>query len=519
MAKTSTTHPLRIDAIPFADGAKLGLTLCPGKKQTHAATGAWDRDLALDLQAILDWGAKAVVTLMEDHELHRFKVPGMGDEVEAKGMDWYPLPIQDGGVPDASFERAWSYAGHRLRSLLTAGKREVVHCLGGLGRTGTIGARLLVDLGWSPQDAIIAVRKARPGAIETPTQERYVLALERSPIPDCLTARILGCILGGAVGDAFGYEIEFDSLATIRNRFGHDGIRYPILHDGQLIVSDDTQMSLFTAEGLLRAMNADKGADVVQVISEIRQAYLDWLLTQGSSWNQWQPAGRLCTVRTMRQRRAPGNTCMSALQAGGRGTVDARANDSKGCGGVMRTAPIGLITAWDERTAFEVGARASAITHGHPSGYLSGGAMAAIVRSLIGGADLGDAAAQTIEIARTWGENEETVSAIRLAFDLAKKPDQRPEDAIRLLGQGWVGEEALAIGLYAALVGGSFTETLVIAANHDGDSDSTASIAGQLFGAWKGVTEIPHAWVRRLDVIEPIYEVLDGLLSAYSQSP
>jgi ADP-ribosyl-[dinitrogen reductase] hydrolase len=155
----------------------------------------------------------------------------------------------------------------------------------------TVGARLLVDLGWSPQDAIIAVRKARPGAIETPTQERYVLALQRRPICDSLIARVLGCVLGGAIGDAFGYEVEFDSLATIHNRFGGDGISQPAFHDGQLIVSDDTQMSLFTAEGLLRAMNADKGADVDQVIGEIRDAYLDWLLTQGSSWNQWQPAG------------------------------------------------------------------------------------------------------------------------------------------------------------------------------------------------------------------------------------
>ena len=82
-------------------------------------------------------------------------------------------------------------------------------------------------------------------------------------------------------------------------------------------------------------------------------------------------------------------------------TIDARANNSKGCGGVMRTAPIGLISSWDERVAFDVGARASAITHGHPYGYLSGGAMAALVRLLVTGASLEAAAEQTIEITKT----------------------------------------------------------------------------------------------------------------------
>jgi ADP-ribosylglycohydrolase len=144
----------------------------------------------------------------------------------------------------------------------------------------------------------------------------------------------------------------------------------------------------------------------------------------------------------------------------------------------MRTAPIGLIGAWDERVAFAVGARASAITHGHPSGYLSGAALAALVRLLAAGAALEDAAEQTIEITKRWAENVETVAAIRLALDLARRRQERPEEAVRSLGKGWVGEEALAIGLYAALVGGSFIEALAVAANHDGDSDSTASIAG-----------------------------------------
>jgi ADP-ribosyl-[dinitrogen reductase] hydrolase len=214
------------------------------------------------------------------------------------------------------------------------------------------------------------------------------------------------------------------------------------------------------------------------------------------------------------RRRAPGNTSMSALAAGGLGTTTARINNSKGCGGVMRTAPIGLMTAWDAERAFELGAGAAAITHGHPSGYLSGGAMAATVRLPVDGVALREAAKQAVGLAATWSDSGETMTALRKALELAQTCSQSHDESIRLLGQGWVGEEALAIGLYAALAGGSFAETLAIAANHDGDSDSTASIAGQLCGAWHGVAGIPHRWVGRMDVIEPIYEITYDLISA-----
>jgi ADP-ribosyl-[dinitrogen reductase] hydrolase len=513
VVKTSVTHPIRIDEIPLDNGAMLGLTFCPGKKQPYALAGAWDRSLELDLRVIADWDARAFVTLMEDQELVRFQVPKLGEAVEALGIDWYQLPIPDGHVPDGGFERAWSYVGCRLRSLLADREKVLIHCRGGLGRTGTIAARLLVELGLSPEFAKDRVREARPGAIENDAQERYVRNLKPISVPDSLATRILGCVLGGAIGDAFGYEVEFDRLSGIRAGFGPDGIRQPVFHAGRLIVSDDTQMSLFTAEGLLRALAAGVQPDPGPVVGEIRAAYLDWLLTQGSSWNHWQARGRLAHVRSLRQRRAPGNTCMSALRAGGYGTIETKINNSKGCGGVMRTAPIGLVRLWDARAAFAIGARASAITHGHPSGYLSGGAMAAIVHLLIVGASLERAVEQVIELTTAWSDGGETVAAVRHALDLARSRSQPHEEAIRSLGEGWVGEEALAIGLYAALVGQSFRETLAIAANHDGDSDSTASIAGQLWGARNGVAEIPHGWVRRLDVIEPIYEVMDGLIS------
>lgn len=130
-ARTSLTHPLRIDrlAVPGLPGA-LGLTFCPGKRQPRAATGAWDRDLALDLQAVVRWGAACVVSLMERRELLALGVPGLGAAVRALGLAWHQLPIPDGGVPDAAFEARWQEVGAELRERLRAGENVVLHCKG-----------------------------------------------------------------------------------------------------------------------------------------------------------------------------------------------------------------------------------------------------------------------------------------------------------------------------------------------------------------------------------------------------
>jgi protein-tyrosine phosphatase len=161
----------------------IGVTFCPGKYDPHAQTGSWDRDLALDLDAIRKWGATAVVTLVEDKELSLLKVPQLGEEVRQRGMAWYHLPIVDVSTPDEDFERAWESAGEELRALLKRGADVVVHCRGGLGRAGTIAARLLVELGMDPKTAVATVRSARPGAVETREQETFVLNLQSKSGP------------------------------------------------------------------------------------------------------------------------------------------------------------------------------------------------------------------------------------------------------------------------------------------------------------------------------------------------
>jgi ADP-ribosyl-[dinitrogen reductase] hydrolase len=527
--KTSLSHPLRIDAIETPAGGLLGVTFCPGKKDRHAA---WDRDLAADVQAIADWGASLLVTLIEEHEFGMLGVELLGERVQAAGLAWLHLPIRDVDVPDQRFEKGWHAANARVHAILQARGRVVVHCRGGLGRAGTVAARILVEQGVDAREAIRRVRNARPGAIETSPQERYVLELKARPAAAARTtaaksdagtvplapldrrARIRGCLLGGAVGDAFGYCVEFERWPQIERRFGPRGIQEPELRGGRLIASDDTQMSLFTLEGLLRAIG--RGED--DIVESIRLAYLDWLRTQERGAVAARLAGKLARHPALQHAREPGSTCLSALRQGGRGTREQPINDSKGCGGVMRVAPLAFYPErFGLQVAFDLGARAAALTHGHPSGYLSAAALVGILHALIQGGP-GDEASRgreqlvgavkaVLPLLQRLPGSEETVAALHHATQRAEEQADLRK-AVRSLGLGWVGEEALAIGLYACLVATGFEDAIRIAANHDGDSDSTASIAGQIYGAWQGERVVPARWIERLDVLEPVEELL-----------
>ena len=334
IAKTSQSHPLRIAQVGIRDGrGAIGLTFCPGKKHTGMISGAWDRDLCIDMKAIEDFGATALVTLMEDAELDAVHVRPDCLRAEAleHGIEWHYLPVADVDIPDRRFEDMWTYSGLRLRNILKCGGKVVVHCRGGLGRTGTIAARLLVEFGDEPKVAIKKVRAARPGTIETQAQENYVkncLPVRFARVDESQEERALACLLGGAIGDAFGYAVEFSSLAEIHKKFGEVGINSPVRHHGKLVVSDDTQMTLFTLEGLLRAIeNQASTRDLY--LREIRNSYLDWLDTQNGSVPDKNVHGWLVREKSMRALRAPGNTCLSALKTGGIGSIKQPINDSQ----------------------------------------------------------------------------------------------------------------------------------------------------------------------------------------------
>jgi protein-tyrosine phosphatase len=175
LPRTSVTDPLRIDEVRVhSEAGMIGVTFCPGKCGDSVLGRPWERDLAADLDVIACWGAQAVLTLLELHEMAELGVSDLGERIAERGIAWHHLPIVDLSEPGAEFERRWLSAGLAARKLLQEGRNVLVHCRGGRGRAGTVAACLMIELGISPREAIRKVRAARHGAIETSGQERYV---------------------------------------------------------------------------------------------------------------------------------------------------------------------------------------------------------------------------------------------------------------------------------------------------------------------------------------------------------
>lgn len=320
-----------------------------------------------------------------------------------------------------------------------------------------------------------------------------------------------GCLVGGGAGDALGYAVEFLHEEMIFDRYGPAGIQAYSLMDGAALISDDTQMTLFTAKGLLE----HKGENPVH---SVNLSYLDWLRTQQSPFTGEDKAF-LMDEEKLYSRRAPGNTCLFALERGGMGTPEHAVNDSKGCGGVMRAAPAGLYTERKGASltdALRLGAGVAALTHGHPLGWLPGAALAGMVHLLVAGErDIPGAAERVLhEMQRCWPDREETAAFaayLRFALQLAAN---RKEDLsnIHRLGEGWVGDEALGIAVYcAARYPDDFEKALLAAVNHNGDSDSTGAICGNILGARLGLQGIPEKFLHHLELKDLILHTADRL--------
>ncbi|MBB5154743.1 ADP-ribosylglycohydrolase family protein [Saccharopolyspora phatthalungensis] len=438
-------------------------------------------------------------------------VPDESDAVrEIPGRQLFDLGATD---PELWIELNPSEAGQGLRLRLL---------IQGLGTV----------LGLLPQLAQeSAARQAEQPGADTQQPQPAAQAQSAEAPPDA-HERFMGSMLAGAVGDALGYAIEFHDIGLIRQHYGDAGLTAPVLRDGVAQISDDTQMMLFTLEGLIRAHVARRiNPSDNDPVPEVQHAYQRWFHTQNQPWERAggpytrhlrQPDGWLITHRELFSARAPGSTCMSALanfaQTHRHASPQFRINDSKGSGGVMRAAPV-AVWSNDPAEVFYAAVGTAALTHSHPSGFLSAGVLAVIVHQLIRAVPLPESVRMARDLLLRWRGHEEQLQIIDAAVELAKKGPVTPEELKDALGQGWVGEEALAIGLYAVLATDNLRDALLLSVNHSGDSDSTGIVCGNIAGAIYGTRAIPPDWLATLELRELVAALAKDALVEFSPGP
>jgi len=498
--RTSLTHPLQIDAFPVASGI-LGLTLAPGKKCSSVFGADWDRDLALDVQSLLAWDADMVISLTTREEMEEMRIAGLGEVLAVHGIKWKHLGFPDGSAPNAEWWSAWEGASPKIHRVLERGGKVVIHCRGGLERAATVAALLQLERGIELDEALQVIAAARRGAGPLP-QQRAALEERFQPL-DPFARQIRDCLLGGAIGDAMGAEIEFWSVDEILDRFPN-GITELLPHDGFVgAVTDDTQMTLFLAEGLIRAVRRGLERGICHPPSVVHDAFHRWLSTQDGLIDGEIAQGLLSDGR-LHARRAPGLTCLAALRA--RNPLGKPAsNNSKGCGTIMRTAPVAFAPCVDP---VRLARDCAALTHGHKTGQAAAGAFTQILRLVANGVELGEAARKAADC-----DDHATEDAIHRA--LAAPRDGRWQ-TVQSLGAGWVAEETLSIAIYAGLSAESFGHGLQIAVCHSGDSDSTGAVAGNLLSLLFPAEVSHHPFAKLVECRDLIERVSRNLAAASS---
>lgn len=343
------------------------------------------------------------------------------------------------------------------------------------------------------------------------------------------TNKYTGCLIGGAAGDALGYPVEFMRDLQIISAYGNYGITEYALKNGVALFSDDTQMSLFTATALLTADAENSGIfDSDKHLKAIAGSYIDWLKTKNSNHCSCDPHCWLANINGLYSSRGPGLTCLDAISSfssGTYGTMEKPINDSKGCGGIMRVAPIGLWGNTRKMPIEEIAllaAKSAALTHGHILGYIPAAAMSHIIYSLV--SESCSTLKEAVEDAMRCIENlfeptNERRSCLYLMNKAVELANSGRNDifCINTLGQGWVAEETLAIAIFCAMkYHNDFERAIITAVNHSGDSDSTGSVTGNILGAYLGIDAIGEKFRTNLELYELIETVAEDLAAENS---
>lgn len=332
--------------------------------------------------------------------------------------------------------------------------------------------------------------------------------------------KILGCIVGGAIGDALGYPIEFHSYNNIISHFGENGVSDYAFNKG--LISDDTQMTLFTIEGLLKENNGKYPFEEIDICKRnIYESYKNWYLTQitpfskRKSFDRYDEDSILLNTEDLFDLRAPGNTCLSALGSGKMGGIKEPINNSKGCGGIMRVAPVGLYfrpSIYNSHFVATLAGEVSAITHGHLLGNIPSSMIVTMLYKICyEDNSLPQSIVESLKVVKeVYGHSSDMdyfEKLIKKAILLSNSSNSDIEN-IEILGGGWVAEETLAIAIYCALkYENDFEKAVLTSVNHSGDSDSTGAVTGNIMGVLLGYDKIPMKYVEKLEMRTLIEEM------------
>lgn len=335
--------------------------------------------------------------------------------------------------------------------------------------------------------------------------------------------KIFGSLVAGAIGDALGYAVEFLSYNSILETYGSCGITCYELTERIARFSDDTQMTLFTANGLLNGIIRNRISQrKTPLIDYVSNAYVDWYKTQFRQDCMIPENERTCWLSSLSQLytlRAPGNTCLNAIQQSINGLkID---NNSKGCGGIMRVAPVALAfdkcTSSDAKAIFtyqskidQLACEIAKLTHLHPLGFLPASLMVHLLHKLIHTSDTITSewikntvfeglwyldnmtdSAYGIPYSQLYRNELDELNILTLRTFRLAETSTCDTEAIKQLGQGWTADEAWYIALYCTIRHlDSIHDAIIAAVNHDGDSDSTGAITGNIMGAIHGYQTI-----------------------------
>ncbi|MEU2154707.1 ADP-ribosylglycohydrolase family protein [Streptomyces sp. NPDC019396] len=334
-------------------------------------------------------------------------------------------------------------------------------------------------------------------------------------------ARVRGCLLGGAIGDALGAGIAARTVDEIREAHGADGAGDFLPAYGRRgAVTAATQLTLFTVDGLIRAqVRKDTGA--WHPPTDVHRAYLRWAATQ----RDWGPDERrkdngwLAREEWLYTRRDPQAATLSGLADEVLGTLDKPRNPTaRDAGAVIRSAPFGLLVGWEPQLVCQLAVECATQTHGHPTAYLSAGAFAVIVHGLARGETVDACVQRALALLASRPGHQPVTDALKEALGAVRQGI--PSHArVAALGNPEHAEDALAVAVYCTLVSEDVRHGLRLAVNHDGPSHITGALCGALLGVMHGETALPPAWLTELEGRSTLLELADDFAMEMTQGP